>query len=566
MAVQGERVLLATAAALLVHQDGRLEILAAGLPHLRALAGGAGGEILLATDEGFLRWMPGSTAGGAVADPFAGRGPQALALQAEPGGALWLGTLHGLWRACRGEASSSASGRPIRWRGRWWRRSCSTGAAISGSAASTTACTNCGGTRCRPGAAGRGSPARSSTRSPRTRTAGCGWPPAAAASSRFDPRSGRLEPRSPPACPTRTCGRWRSTRTAACGPAPTAAACCAGWPRRLLAKLRTGKGLARRTGPGGADHLGRRGLAGHRQRPRPFPRRPRSRSSPKPTACPRTRSATSSKTRNGNLWIATMGGLARHHGGGRFEPFTSGPLVPEGVLSIWQDEQGALWLATVGGPGAGRRGPGPRAHHPRRPLLRRPGACAIGDGFGYLWMGTAKGLLRVSPRRAAGPPGRPGERAASLDLRPPERLPRPASRPTPPPPSPAAPAASTSPAAAAWSTSIPSGCSLPAPPAQVDEVVETPRPWWQSLGSATTGSRLAFRFSAATLAAPGELRLRYRLEGFDPAWRAAGKSSTRRIQPGAARHLPLPGRNQRPGRALRGQSGGHADGRGRATR
>jgi hypothetical protein len=239
------------------------------------------------------------------------------------------------------------------------------------------------------------------------------------------------------------------------------------------------------------------------------------------------------------LWIATQGGLARYLGGDRFETFAGGPASLEGVLSIWQDERGALWLATAGAlvqVEAGRA----RALTTRDGLYGDDLSCAIGDRAGHLWMGTGKGLVRlrldelrrrlggeriplhqwVFDRRGGLRGGISNNGTAALASRSgrlyfasrgglvavdPERL-----------------------------------QPVAAPPARLDQVLETPLEGWRSLTPATGGSRLLFRFSAPSLAAPDELRLRYRLEGFDSGWRSAGKSNVAeygRVPPGQYRFL-----------------------------
>lgn len=534
LAGQGDRVLLATSSALFAHQGGRLTAIAAGLPHPRALAAGADGEIFVATDEGLLL---GSR--GAFEDPFAGRGPQgALALQAEADGTLWLGTLHGLWRTQPRQgrlerflppapaAKAVVAGLLLDHRGQLWLGSLDDGLhQLRRNPLRTW------GRR-----EGLASEVVTSVAEDRE---GQVWLASRRGGglARLDPASGRIVPA---AAGLPDDDLW----SVALGPrgdlwlGSNRRGLLHGLGGRSWESFGPEKGSPE--GPVQAVRVTRDGTVWTATdsglgrlaegRLRVFT---------KADGLPSNAIRDIFEDKDGQLWIATLGGLARYLGADRFEAFGGGPLTPEGVLSIWQDERGALWLATVGALVQVEQGRA-RALTTRDGLVSDDLSCAIGDRLGYLWIGTAKGLLRVSldelRRRLAGEPvelrqwifDRRGGLRAGVSLNGTAAL---ASR-----------SGRLYFATRGGLVEVDPERLEPvaAPPARLEEVVATPRPWWRSLTSATRGSRLLFRFAASTLAAPDDLRVRYRLEGFDTAWRPAGASQLAeysRVPPGTYRFV-----------------------------
>lgn len=241
--------------------------------------------------------------------------------------------------------------------------------------------------------------------------------------------------------------------------------------------------------------------------------------------------------RSGVLWVGTTAGLARQITAERFETF--GPergLEPREILDIWQDELGVLWVAAAGGL--------IQIENERaRVLTTLDGLCSdelaflIGDRRGYLWLGTGKGLVRIAL----------AELRARLDGRASELH--------------------------QWifgrhrglrggvsnhGTSAFASASgrlyfatrgglvevdparlepLPAPPVKMVAFQQEDLGSWLDFG-ALGGSRLVFRFSASTFAAPDDFALRYRLAGFDTAWRDAGRAPAavyERVPPGSYR-------------------------------
>jgi len=103
------------------------------------------------------------------------------------------------------------------------------------------------------------------------------------------------------------------------------------------------------------------------------------------------------KTRDGSLWIGTVdGGLVRRKDG-RFTTFgASDGLPPEFVDAIYEDGEGTLWLGTNGG-GLCRREDGKFVNYTTRDGLPSNVIYHVmEDGNGYLWMSSSKGVFRLS--------------------------------------------------------------------------------------------------------------------------------------------------------------------------
>jgi diguanylate cyclase (GGDEF)-like protein len=97
--------------------------------------------------------------------------------------------------------------------------------------------------------------------------------------------------------------------------------------------------------------------------------------------------------REGALWIGTYNGLARL-AGGRFTHFGAAQGLPDGyVLSLHQDRAGTLWVGTQAAGLFRLRGsrfvPGPIE------LARQPVFRMSSDADGTLWAGTSRGLARL---------------------------------------------------------------------------------------------------------------------------------------------------------------------------
>jgi len=519
---QGDRLWLATSKQLFVQQGGKLSAIATGsLPalHLRALSSGKDGdEMYVATDRGLFTLRDGG-----LVDPFAGQGPkEILALQADAGGSLWLGTFDSVWRSDprqgrleRFSPPHPAAGAVVASllldrRGNLWIGSLDAGLhQLRENPLQTW------GRR-------EGLAADLVTSVAEDEDGGIWMTSRQGGLARLDLRTGQVV-QVPLGRPGEDLwslaigaqgSLWLGTNY-----------------QGLLHRLPDGswqsfgRDLGLPEGPVQAVRISRDGAAWAAtdvglgrvvdNRLSVFT---------KADGLPSNAIRDIFEDREGTLWIATTGGLARYLGNERFEAFTAGPLVPEGVLSIWQDGDGALWLATLGALVQIEKGRA-RALTTLDGLYCDDLSCAIGDRSGYLWMGTAKGLVRVSLAelrlRLSGQAielhqwvfdSRSGLRAGISN--------------------------NGTATLASRSGRLYFGSRgglvavdpeqlepLPAPPSRLEEVRLTPRPWFKSLSSATSGSHLLFRFSASTLAAADDLHLRYRLAGFDSAWRSAGKSN-----------------------------------------
>lgn len=241
--------------------------------------------------------------------------------------------------------------------------------------------------------------------------------------------------------------------------------------------------------------------------------------------------------RSGALWVGTTAGLARQVAAERFETF--GPergLPPHEILDIWQDEFGAMWVAAAGGL--------IQIENERaRVLTTLDGLCSdelgflIGDRRGYLWLGTGQGLVRIALNELrARLDGRSGELHQWIFGR----------------------RRGLRGGVSNHGTSAFASASgrlyfatrgglvevdparlepLPAPPVRLVAFQQEDLGSWLDFG-ALGGSRLVFRFSASTFAAPDDFALRYRLTGFDTEWRDAGRTPAaiyERVPPGSYR-------------------------------
>ncbi len=130
--------------------------------------------------------------------------------------------------------------------------------------------------------------------------------------------------------------------------------------------------------------------------------------------------------RAGSLWVATWGGLkrlipvkgkdgqmhfdVRHY---RHDSTDIGSLTHNGVLSLYLDGEGTVWVGTRNGlnrvhiPNPAAAPAGQQVsfvnarndknpiYHSAQPIIRK----IAGDRFGTLWLGTNKGVTRVNPAR-----------------------------------------------------------------------------------------------------------------------------------------------------------------------
>jgi diguanylate cyclase (GGDEF)-like protein len=99
---------------------------------------------------------------------------------------------------------------------------------------------------------------------------------------------------------------------------------------------------------------------------------------------------------DGTLWVATYGGLSRFTGNG-FETLTSKDGLPSDLVRcLYRDGEGALWVGTYGG-GIARLAGGRISAWDMRDGLYTDVAYGITeDAAGNLWVGSNRGVYRVS--------------------------------------------------------------------------------------------------------------------------------------------------------------------------
>lgn len=231
--------------------------------------------------------------------------------------------------------------------------------------------------------------------------------------------------------------------------------------------------------------------------------------------------------RGGELWIGTLGGGLNRYQDGRFSALTrANGLSSDMVLSLHEDADGVLWVGTFGG-GLNRYKDGVFTAYGLREGLPDDTVFQILEHEDALWMSSNHGVYRVSKREldevAAGARAavRPAVFGVADGMRSNECN------------GAHQPAGWKSADGRLWFPTIkgvavvdprPSGLTQPPPPvvierAQVDGQPVAPAP----IVVVPPGRHaLEFQFTALSFRAPEKLQFRYRLEGFDEAWVAAG--------------------------------------------
>jgi ligand-binding sensor domain-containing protein len=111
------------------------------------------------------------------------------------------------------------------------------------------------------------------------------------------------------------------------------------------------------------------------------------------------------RDRQGDLWIATLGGVDRVHADGREEHYDHeaddpGSLSHDLAMSLHEDRAGRIWVGTFGG-GLNRFDPLRRAFVSYREAAGLPSDMVLAileDDVGRLWLGTSRGLCRFDPQ------------------------------------------------------------------------------------------------------------------------------------------------------------------------
>ncbi len=237
-------------------------------------------------------------------------------------------------------------------------------------------------------------------------------------------------------------------------------------------------------------------------------------------------------TSRNTLWIATSGGLSRLTPN---SPIVNYPL-PNIVTALAEDPSGVLWIATRGG-ALTRLASG---HLTTLPPLSEEIAALTPDTHGFLWLRTTHGIARIAladlNRCADNPCTPPISRYTTADGIPSIEL-----------ASAGSPVLLTLPTGELWSTTrrgvaIADPQHLPlnlVPPLLALErflVDDTEIPTTPALNLPYNHTRFTMDYAALSFTAPSEVRYRYRLQPFDPAWTEAGprRSATyTNLPPGA---------------------------------
>lgn len=228
--------------------------------------------------------------------------------------------------------------------------------------------------------------------------------------------------------------------------------------------------------------------------------------------------------RDGSVWIGTLGGGVARWRNGRIERLTRAEgLSNNNVLALLEDADGTVWIATNGG-GLNRYRAGTFAHFTREQGLPTDGVFHIvDDGQGFLWMSGNRGVFRVARRDleavAAGRRARVDADLfdAAQGLRPGGAM------------GGMQPAGALDAQGRLWFPTIEGAAIVDgrrivrnpvAPPVLVERVVVDRRPMdAASLSRVPAGSRdVAIHYTALSFVAPGEVRFKYRLEGFEQEW------------------------------------------------
>lgn len=226
--------------------------------------------------------------------------------------------------------------------------------------------------------------------------------------------------------------------------------------------------------------------------------------------------------RDGSTWVGTLGGVDQIKGDRVVQSFPKSAGLPsEYVTSLFEGPDGAVW--------AGTRGGLVRIWNGRlEQLTARHGlfddaimSAALGDDGG-VWLGSNRGLARVPLKELEDVLAHRRERAVSTSFGLDDGMRNVEVNS-------AGSAICKDPDGRLWFATRGGAASvLPArfvsnpvpPPVFVEEVLRDGRalpgrgPWRLPPGS----WRLDFRFTALSLLAPGSVRIRHRLEGWDPDW------------------------------------------------
>ena len=250
--------------------------------------------------------------------------------------------------------------------------------------------------------------------------------------------------------------------------------------------------------------------------------------------------------RAGVIWIGTRGGGLNRYADGKLTVFTRAQgLSDDLIFAIHETGDGALWLGTYGG-GLTRMKDGKfaavrRQHGLHDDVVHR----IIDDGQGRYWMSTNRGVFHVA--RADLDAVADGQRSTvrSIVFGPADGM-RDAEC------NGGASAGAMTRSGRIWFPTIKGVVAVdlaravavasPAPPVLIEDVIVDDRPMAQNgtLALTPTAQTMVINFTATSLARPGGVRFRYRMDGLESEWVSAGTRRTAyysKLPPGTYRFM-----------------------------
>jgi signal transduction histidine kinase/ligand-binding sensor domain-containing protein/ActR/RegA family two-component response regulator len=235
------------------------------------------------------------------------------------------------------------------------------------------------------------------------------------------------------------------------------------------------------------------------------------------------------RDRTGAVWLAGNRGLTRIRGD-RAKTFTTADGLGDNyVLSLYEDEAGAVWVGTFGGGLSRIHGDAVRTLSVREGLYDSSAFAILPDDFGYLWMSCNKGIYKALKRDLDAWADGKARRVRSVGYTVADGLRgtegNGGSQPT----------AWKMRDGRLWFASIRGAAIVDARPRRVDvpstvleAVLYDRRPIAQVDGvELPPGSgELTFQYTGLDFSAPQGVQFQYWLDGFDPAWVDAGERRT----------------------------------------
>ena len=227
--------------------------------------------------------------------------------------------------------------------------------------------------------------------------------------------------------------------------------------------------------------------------------------------------------REGSLWVGTDGGGLSRLRDGRFQTYTTRDgLASNLVLALHEGSDGALWVGTNAGLSL-RQGERFVSFSSRSGLPSDSVSQVVDDGRGHLWVGTSRGVARLGRADL--------DRLANLEVRGVEPLlfGKPEGMRTAQCTAPAQPPGFRTRDGRLWFATTRGVAVLDperlrldlAPPTALVEEVLADRvalPAGEAFVVPAGTGRLEFHYTGLSLVAPGRVRFRFQLEGFDPDW------------------------------------------------